>query len=214
MYATASKPLPLIFASLICILACYALLSIGIVDDVFIVRNRPDMLDRIEVASSTDPPDIEVLTDMLSEADWYVAAVAAERIGQLWQSNQLEPEQANVAISALFKALASGGHWWRFGWDRDEPEFEQFRGAAIEATAKAGPESLPWLLTATSSDSPFEREASCWIVFLIIKNNSVDQAALVEQGISQRIDDLAWNDPNRMVKAACVSAQEEMASQR
>jgi hypothetical protein len=42
----------------------------------------------------------------------------------------------------------------------------------------------------------------------------VDQAALVEQGIAQRIDDLAWNDPNRMVKAACVSAQEEMASQR
>jgi hypothetical protein len=204
MYSIASKPLLLIFAFLICIFACYAVLSIGIVDDVL----------RVEVTSSTDPPDIEFLTDMLGGADWYVAAVAAERIGLLLQSNELEPEQANGAIRALFKSLASGGHWWRFGWDKDEPEFEQFRGAAIEAIARSGPVSLPWLLTATSSNSPFEREASCWIAFLMLKNNSVDQAVLAKQGISQRIDDLAWNDPNRMVKTACVSAQKEMASQR
>jgi len=109
---------------LICTLVSYLALSIGFADAIFIARSRPGMLNRIEAASSSDPPDIEFLTSAMGGSDWLVAAVAAERIGQLWQSDELEPGQADIAMQCLFKGLASGGHWWRFGWDRDEPEFE------------------------------------------------------------------------------------------
>jgi hypothetical protein len=195
---------------LICTLVSYLALSIGFADAIFVARNRPGMLNRIETASGSDPPDIELLTSVIGGPDWLVAAVAAERIGQLYESDKLTPGQADIAMQGLFKGLASGGHWWRFGWDRDEPEFEQFRGAAIEAVAKFGPGALPMLLPAANSDSPFEREAACWIVLSMLKGKLVDQETFVEQGISERIEDLAQDDSSENVKAACISVRDAM----
>jgi hypothetical protein len=192
---------------LTCVLLCYAVLSTGLVDDAFAARNRSGVLNRIEVASNSDPPDVEFLIDALSKADWFVAAVAAERMGQLGQSDKLESEQVDVAVQSLFEALASAGHWWRFGWDRDEPEFEQFRSAAIEAASKFGPEAIPMLLSATSSDSPFEREAACWTTLSMLKSGSVDRTALAKQGVLERIHSLAQDDLDERVQAACTSAQ-------
>jgi HEAT repeat protein len=206
-----ASPLPLL-ALLVCILLGYAVLSTGLVDDIFVERNRTRMLNQVEVASSSDPPNVEFLTDALNGADWLVAAAAAERIGQLKQSDELESEQVDAAVQSLFEALASGGHWWRFGWDRDEPEFEQFRGAATEAASKFGLEALPTLLSATSSDSSFEREAACWITLSMLTSNTVDQTTLAEQGILERVEDLARDDPDERVKAACASVHSAIAN--
>jgi HEAT repeat protein len=208
--SAASKLLILSFGFLICILVCYAVLSIGIVDEVFIVPNRPDILDRIEIASSNDPPDIEFLIDMLGGPDWYAAAVAADRIGSLRQSDKLKPEQASAATNALFRTLASGGHWWRFGWDRDDPDFEQFRGAAIKATAGFGATALPRLLAATASDSPFEREAACSVTLAMIKSNSIDRVTLSKQEIYEHIVSLAKSEQDENVKQACISVQDTL----
>jgi hypothetical protein len=100
----------------------------------------------------------------LSGPDWLVAALAADRIGQLHKTGRLEHEQEGVVLQSLFEVLASSGHWWRFGWDRDEPEFDQFRGAAIEAAAEFGSQVYPRLRVAVSSESSFQREAACSIV--------------------------------------------------
>jgi len=66
------------------------------------------------------------------------------------------------------------------------------------------------LLTAANSGSPFEREATCWIVLSMLKSKSVAQETLVEQGISERIEDLAQDDSSENVKAACISVRDAM----
>jgi hypothetical protein len=48
-----------------------------------IARNHSDILRRVKAASESDPPDIGILTKALCGTDWLVAAVAAERIGQI-----------------------------------------------------------------------------------------------------------------------------------
>jgi len=200
----------LLLSSLACILLAYILLSIGFVDDTLVARNRSDKLSQVEVASSSDPPDIEFLTNALEGTDWFVAAAAAERLGQFWQSDK-ESEQADIIIQYLLEALASGGHWWRFGWDRDEPEFEQFRSAAIEAVSRFGPEVLPALMSALSSDSLYEREAACWITLNMLNDGSVDRTTLAEQNILERIENLAQDGSDERVKAACTSVQDAVS---
>jgi hypothetical protein len=191
---------------LIGFLAGYVFLSTGLADALLIARNRPHALNKIEAASNCEPPDIGSLATALDGPDWLVAAVAAERIGLLWQSDRLDSEQADLALDSLFQALAAGGHWWRFGWDREEPEFQQFRGAAIEATAKFGSAALPRLSRAVRGHSPFEREAACWIVLSMIKDSSVDQTSLFEAGLLDGVRDLAKNDSEPTVRESCLSA--------
>lgn len=198
---------------LLCILVGVCL-STGLVDAILIARDRPQRLSRVDSASNNNPPDIEFLIDALQGPDWYVAAVAAERIGQLWQSGSLENGQATIAVQALFSALASDGHWWRFGWDRDEPEFEQFRGAAIASAAKFGAKIYPRLLAATNSNSPFEREAACWITLGVLKSDPGTQVTLIEWGIRERIESLAQSDPCEGVRASCTAVLNEISSQK
>jgi len=191
-----------------CILLAYVLLSAGFVDDTLITPNRSDMLSRVELASSSNPPDTEFLINALEGPDWFVAAAAAERLGQLWQSGKMESEQADVVIRSLLATLASGGHWWRFGWDGDEPEFEQFRSVAIEAVSSFGLEALPSLTNALSSDSPYEREAACWITLDMFKAGLVDGTTLAEQNILEYIGNLAQSDSDERVKVSCTSARD------
>ncbi len=201
----------LLLSFLVCILLAYILLSAGFVDDTLIARNRSDMLSQVEAASSSDPPDVEFLINTLDEADWFVAAAAAQRLGQLWQSDKIESEQADVVIRSLLATLASGGHWWRFGWDRDEPEFEQFRSVAIEAVSKFGPEVLPALMNALSSDSLYEREAACWITLDMLNDGSVERKTLAEQNILEHIENLAQGDSGERVRAACTAVQDAVS---
>jgi hypothetical protein len=118
-----------------------------------------------------------------------------------------------VVLQSLFEVLASSGHWWRFGWDRDEPEFEQFYGAAIEAAAEFGSQVYPRLRVAVGSENSFEREAACWIVLSMLRQKSVDRGVLVEQGIYERIEYLARNDTNEGVQAACGDVYETVNSE-
>ena len=196
---------------LICASVGYVVLSTGLVDSISAVRRRPDKLARVKAAAGSIPPDIALLTDALDGVDWFVAAVAAERIGQLRQSNKLEPGQVDIAVRSLFEALGSGGHWWRFGWDRDEAEFGQFRGAASEAAARFGSKTLSELPAALSSDNPFKQEAACWIVIDLLRSNAIEKTTLIEYGVGDRVENLAKNDLDSSVKAACMAAQDMLA---
>lgn len=190
---------------LICGLFAYILLSTGLVDEIFLARNRSELLLQVKAASHRTPPDIEFLIDALLGTDWLVSAVAAERLGRLWQSGEITSEHTDTIMLVLLHALASDGHWWRFGWDRDEPEFEQFRGEAIEAASSFGAEILPLLDNALRSDSPPEREAACWIIANLLDATSIDRTTLEKQDIVERIKNLAQRDRDDRVKAACAS---------
>lgn len=190
---------------LLCILLGYFALSIGLLDETIIARNRSAMLSRVEVASNDSPPDIEFLIKALTSTDWFVAGVAADRLGQLWQSGEITSEQADIVVRSLFEALASGGHWWRFGWDNEDPEFAQFRGAVIEAVSKFGINALTPLSGAMNSDSPFEREAACWIAGNMLDTGLSQEFTSANLGITERLESLADSDPNEGVRAACES---------
>jgi hypothetical protein len=192
---------------LVCVLLVYVTLVTGIVDDVFITRNREASVNQIELAIESDPPNIEYLIDALNGADWYVSAVAADRLGQLAESSKIDETQINIVIHSLLEALANNGHWWRFGWDREDAEYELFRSAAIEAVSKYGSEALPDVAQATNSDNHYEREAACWIVLTMFKHGWADQTDLANSNIPERIESLAQSDPNENVKSACMSAQ-------
>ena len=76
------------------------------------------------MARTAEPPDVNFLISHVRSRDWRVAAAATEYVGQLREEDKLTPEQADAAVEKLWKALAAGGHWWRFGWDTDEGDYD------------------------------------------------------------------------------------------
>ncbi len=121
----------LLLGLFLCSGVVYMLFTAGVVDDVFIAPGYEARAVWIEEAGRADPPDVEFLLASLTGPDWMSSALAAEELGRLQQSGKLTPQQAEQAGHVLRRLLDSG-HWWRFGWDEDEPDFGQFQGAALE----------------------------------------------------------------------------------
>jgi hypothetical protein len=190
---------------LVCI-GIYLMLSTGLWDRTFAGTSRQESIDRVVSAGKDRPPDIVYLTSAVSHPDWHVAAIAAQQLKHLQQEGEIVPEQATLVISSLLESLASDGHWWRFGWDKDDPEFEQFRGSAIAAMIEFGPAALPQIQTALESGLPSQQEAACWVVLGLKKRGYVDTTNLDQQGIKKQIAQLAHNDIHEGVKAACTAA--------
>jgi HEAT repeat protein len=164
------------------------------------------------VASQEEPPDVMSIIDALYEPDWHVAAVAAEHIRLLHQSQKLTDSQEALAIEALLEALGSKGHWWRFGWDREEAQFERFRGSAIAAVAGFGTESVDDVLAASYDGNSSQREAVCWIVLEMVK----DETANIEnlEQILKRLEDLAEADRDLAVRDICSYVQLEVRAEQ
>jgi hypothetical protein len=205
--------LVLSLGGLACAVVAYACLSGGVVEFVLTSLCRNGMLDRVKVASEQTPTDMGALTDSLGGPDWYVAAVAAERIRELWLAGKLEPAQAESAVSSLLEAVASRGHWWRFGWDLEESDYERFRGAVIKAIAAFGSTAMPTLLQATVSRKPLAREVACWAA-LEMTGADPTSKTLIERQVLPRAEHLAQHDPDPGVRIACSSLQRSMSSPR
>lgn len=198
---------------LLCAFVVYIMCITGLVDAILIHPNRPLVEERIRSASSAHPPDISVLLRALKGPDWLMAARAAELIGQLSEKDGLDPVQADSAVESLFQSLESDGHWWRFGWDREEPEFAQFRGTAIDAVARFGAAALPALADAANSGSPLKRESACWVALAILEAYPDLRQAFVERGTFRRIDKLAAYDPDENVRSACSYVRDAVTAQ-
>jgi len=181
--------------------------------DLVIEVDRTSQLRSLDDAMTSEPPDIVFLTQSLRSSDWYIAARAADRLRILRLEGRLEGDKAALALSSLIQGLASGGHWWRFGWDREETDYEAFRGAAIEAVAAFGEEGLPYIVTATTSRSPDAREAACWVLLTMLKRASIDpDSGVITSEVSTRVQVLADNDESFEVRVACGSVQDWVAS--
>ncbi|MCJ7738086.1 MAG: hypothetical protein MUQ10_12375, partial [Anaerolineae bacterium] len=99
----------------------------------------------------------------------------------------------------------------RFGWDRDEPHYQQFRGAAITAVSVFGSSAFDTLLAATYSGSSSEREATCWIVYEMAESGIVAGKELADRGILDRIETLATEDRDVNVSYVCNRVYERVS---
>ena len=204
----------LLYAVAVCGMCCltfwaYMFLSQGLVDDVLSEHFQRRQLSRLDVALTAEPPDVNFLISHIRSRDWLVATGATEYVGQLREEDKLTSEQADAAVEKLWKALAAGGHWWRFGWT-DEGDYDIFQGTALDVLAGFGNRYLPRLLAAGSSRSRFEREAFCWVSYLTLDQGTASRTALDEMGILQKVIDLAQNDPDSWVRLVCNDAQQRI----
>jgi len=207
------KIILLLVALVLCVSLSYVVTVTGLLDQVILDRRRGELLQQIALASGERPPDIVFLTQHMTDPDWFVAAAAAEEVGTLQSTQQLTPDQEITAMQSLLDALASSGHWWRFGWDRDEPHYQQFRGAAITAVSVFGSSAFDTLLAATYSGSSSEREATCWIVYEMAESGIVAGKELADRGILDRIETLATEDRDANVSYACNRVYERMSKE-
>ena len=199
-------------ACAVCCLAFwgYIFLSQGLIDGVLSEHFQDRQLSRLDMARTAEPPDADFLISRVGSRDWFVAAAATEYVGQLWEEQRLTPEQADAAMEKLWDAVAAGGHWWRFGWDLFEGDYDIFQGTALEVLAGFGNRDLPRLLAAGSSRSRFEREAFCWVAYLTLDGGTVSRTTLEQMGILQRVIDLVQNDPDSDVRYGCDVAQQRI----
>ena len=150
-------------------------------------------LERLDAAMQLEPPDVYVLRAALSSPDWAVAASAAESLGELWTEGRLDHAQVGPTIRSLFDVLGSGGHWWRFGWDQDEPEYNQFRGAAIDAISRFGNKAYPYVVEAVNRRNSYTRDAACRAARKMIVEERIDSSDFGEQ-FRERVRYLMVND--------------------
>jgi hypothetical protein len=193
----------IILLLVLCVSLSYVVTVTGLLDLAILDRRRGELLQQIALASGERPPDIVFLTQHMTDPDWFVAAATAEEVGALQSTQQLTPDQEIAALQSLLDALASSGHWWRFGWDRDEPHYQQFRGAAITAVSVFGSSALDTLLAATYSESSSEREATCWIAYEMAESGIVGAKELADRDILDRIENLATEDRDVNVSYVC-----------
>lgn len=190
----------------------YIVLIQGWFDRIAITPHRTALLQTLNAASQEEPPNVVFIIDSLREPDWYVAAVAAEYIRLLHQSQKLTDSQEDLAIQALLEALGSKGHWWRFGWDREEAQFERFRGSAIAAVAGFGAESVDDVLASSYDGNSSQREAACWIVLEMAKDETVSIENLEQ--VLKHLDDLAEADRDLAVREVCSYVQLEVRAEQ
>ncbi len=203
----------LLIIVLIGLVVAFACLSIGLVDGIVGLISRPHMLARLDIAVQADPPRVEYLFRAIRGGDWYVAAGAAERVAGLRREGRLQAAEGQVAVETLMEALSSRGHWWRFGWDREEADFEQFRSAAVDAVASFGQSALPSVEKALSTGNSSAREAACWILVTMLEQGLVDREAATAGPLGPRIKDLAAHDPEYGVRNACECLRVRAASE-
>lgn len=188
----------------------YVALSLGVIERAYGLVLRGAIQRGLVSAMAAEPPDVAYLLGSLRSPDWSIAAEAAEDLGRAWDAGRLPPEQNNLVVQSLLGALGRGGHWWRFGWDTDEPEFNQFRGAATYAVARFGDVALPSVAKALTNSNAKLREEACWILVAMLQMGKVSSATLVDQGISNVIATLARSDSHESVRAACSCADDSL----
>lgn len=184
----------------------YVALSVGVIERAYRWLLRSAAQRGLASAVTAAPPDVPYLLGALHSPDWSIAAEAAECLGRVRDAGRLPPEQEDLVVRSLLSVLGSGGHWWRFGWDTDEPEFNQFRGAAAYAIARFGGTALPRVAEALTSNNTRLREEACWILLAMLKMGKVSSPALVDQGVVNVITTLAHSDSHDNVRAACSCA--------
>lgn len=138
-----------------------------------------------------------------------MAASAADDIGELWHLGLISQEQEPLIVRSLLDILGRGGHWWRFGWDEDEPDFNRFRGVATDTVARLGPAAVPAVIASLDSGQRDGREAACWILGSMLAQGALDVSEL-DPNVTGAIARIAQNDPCRGVRAACSYLYNEL----
>jgi hypothetical protein len=168
-----------------------------------LVPNRAIQLEEVRNARSTTPVDTDLLTNKLLSPDWYVAAVAADALGEAQKSDRLATQDKAMVISSLESSLARPRHWWRLGWDSDDSAL--FRGAVAYALAQFGSEAIPSIVRMLGETNPQKQEGACYALVAMLDEQVVTAEELDSQ-IRHQVNLLADTSKNDDVRDACRRA--------
>ncbi len=189
------------------VLAGYMGMSVGLPDALLVTPHRSEAVGTVDAAARAAAPDVDALCSALYSPDRVVAAHAATQLERLVKARALSSGQVDKAARNLVQALGRPGNWWRFGWDREEPEFEWFIRAATSAAAALGPDALPYVAGALDSPLSDQREGACWVACIMGRNGTVPREALARAVGRDRITRMASRDAAEGVRAACRCAR-------
>lgn len=181
-----------------------ALSAIGVLDSIFILPSRNRDLLNIDVEYSKDIPNIEVMVNALQSNDWYVVAVASNRLRVLNQNKGLSENEIEYVSNLIWQRIESKGHWWRFGWDLNESDYSFFISEAMESFASFGEPALLIVGEALVKEDPFVRLQACYSIPSLLKYNSLE--SVTSAGIIEVVHKVSNEDSEEEVRIACTHA--------
>lgn len=200
-----------IITSIVLLVFAYIMLAFGIFDMIAIKPYRLTAASDVKQAGSKMPPDWDYLFKSLHSPDWFVATVTLAQIAEIQKSGDILPEMVDGILELLFANISEQGHWWRFGWDKEDPEFEQFHSQLIGTISSFYLEDLlPYLENYAKHGSPTQRETVCWIVGEIAKDANDQQQKTHYDKLYAIVDGLAQSDPAPKVKSTCSTIRSRL----
>ncbi len=188
---------------LLFIVIAYVILSVGVIESVLLIPNRSSKVHQLEMAVQFNPPDVDYVLEEISSPDWFVASTALHYLEDLRKSDALSIEQSNKALNVVFENLGERGHWWRFGWDKEEAQFNQFYSQVINTASAFGSDLLPWLQIASQDSNPLRREAVCKIIEQLPKDTVMEENDKFLESTREIVQNLASSDPSALVMSTC-----------
>lgn len=185
--------------------AVYTASSIGLFDHLYSAPRRKQAEWRLQLAENTCPPDVHGVVPAIMGPDWFVATLGAETAERLAQGTDLDEQARMQLLQGLMTMLSSGGHWWRFGWDRSEPEYGQFLGAAQSAVARFGAQAHPFLVAGLDSRNVHSQEASCWVILTMFKTQELPTDDLMSD-LLLRVRSRTSEETDQPAREACQRA--------
>lgn len=173
-----------------------------------LTTNRDIQLEEVRKARSNIPVNTALLTDRLLSPDWYVAALAADALGEAQKSDRLTIPDRAIVISSLESSLARPQHWWRLGWDRDDAAV--FRGAVAYALAQFGSEAIPSIVRMLGEPDPQKQEGACYALVAMLDDQVVTAEELDNQ-IRHQVNVLADTSKYDDVQNACSRAKAQLS---
>lgn len=197
-----NKTILILCLLLICL--CILLPGINIIEQVVLERSRAEKVEEIKLASQEPSDNWIVLIKALDSTNWYVVAVATQAISEVKHQGKVNAEMENEAMNSIFSTLIRKGPWWRFGWDRETAEFQQFQAVGISTVADFGISALPTLDKALRGENYRSQEIVCWILSDMLRKGLLDRNILVVNGVYEQINTIVSNTRNIEVDAACA----------
>ena len=198
-----SKRILITLLVLVFLFFSFIVLSIGVIESVIFIPKRSSTIQQLDIAVQSNPPNVEYVLRKIDSPDWFVASVALDRVENLKKTGNLSVDQSNQALTIIFKNLGEKGHWWRFGWDKEEAEYNQFYSQIVSTTSAFSVDLLPFLQTTSNDSNPLRREAVCRIVEQTFRDMIGKENDQFLETIRELVQRLAESDSNSSVVFTC-----------
>jgi HEAT repeat protein len=154
-------------------------------------------------AMNENPPDVSYMLGVLRSPSWAVAMRAMSSLSTLISHDVISTEEEQLIAESLLHILAKKGHWWRFGWDLDEPEYHGFRETAVSTLSALGEVATEPLAEALDSRQKGKQEAACWVLANMVRTGRIDMDHAKATELLGRASQLTQSSPHENVRSSC-----------